>query len=375
MKKRSFWFVLCGSVVLFTALGSLPCLAQVNMNEGKWEVTSEVNMEGMPIKMPATKTTQCITKNDMVPAGGSSNCKVLSQSVAGNRVTWKVRCVDKDATTEGEGEIIYSGASYKGNMTARMTDKTGKTQNITMKLSGQRVGECGEADKKETDRYQAMAEQAKAGQQEYEAKTKKGEELAKTAVVLEEGPNACLLSDNSCGVRFGQLSLQEGEWEMTEEMTTMMKDSGAPTKSKTPQAAPKEIFTPVTSQAAKRCFSQQEALSYTADQGCVKEDKRSGDRITWKYKCTYQGTATEEKGSITYSGGRYEGARIKKTSTPGAETTQITKLSGKRLGEGSCIAKRDGSPRDKGVNTATEPHAPEKAIDKPVKALKKIFGF
>jgi len=43
--------------------------------------------------------------------------------VSGNKVTWQTVCTDKDGTTEGEGEITYSGNSYQGTMHARMISK------------------------------------------------------------------------------------------------------------------------------------------------------------------------------------------------------------------------------------------------------------
>jgi hypothetical protein len=379
MRNRWLMVLLYLLPALLVLAPASPSEAQVNMRDGKWEITSEMSMEGMPFQMPPTKTTQCITKENLVPQSGErkDSCKVLSQSIVGNKVTWKVRCVEKDVTTEGEGEITYTGNSYKGAMTARMTDKSGKTETVKMKLSGLRVGECTEADKKEPARMQAMAEQSKAGQQEYEAGLKKGEDLAKSVVIPEEGPGACLLTDNSCLSRFGQLNLQEGEWEMVEEMTSTVKQPAGPAKPKTVKAGAKDFYTPVTTEASKKCLTEQTAQSYTAEQGCVKEEKRSGDRITWKHRCTSQGVTIEEKGGINYNGNRYDGAKIRKTISAGGETIQTTKLTGRRLGDGMCVARRDGTSRRQ-MTTGEETGrmaGPEKVIEKPVKALKKLFGF
>lgn len=164
MKKGIFWVLSGALFFVMVSFGTLSSAAPIN--EGKWEVTTEVVMEGMPFKMPPTKTTQCITKENMVPrnSGKNGSCKVLDQRVSGSKVSWRVKCVDSHGTTDGEGEITYSGETYKGTMNTKMTDKTGKTQSMKAKYTGRRIGDCSAAER-EAARRQAEGAKGQAGKQ------------------------------------------------------------------------------------------------------------------------------------------------------------------------------------------------------------------
>src|SRR3989337_420880 len=117
MKQNSFCIVFVVVLIAIIASGTPALSAGVNMQEGNWESTMEIKMEGMPFPMPPMKftTTQCLTKEDMVPktAQKDQQCEIKEKKVSGNKVTWKVKCVEKNGTTEGEGEITYSGNSYQ----------------------------------------------------------------------------------------------------------------------------------------------------------------------------------------------------------------------------------------------------------------------
>ena len=112
---------------------------------GTWKVTVEMEMPGMPMKMPAMKTTQCVTKeqandpNLSVPKGGqdkNSDCKVSDYKVAGNKVSWAMKCEGKNPMS-GNGEITYAGETYDGWMKM----KTGEAE-MTMKYKAKRLGDC-----------------------------------------------------------------------------------------------------------------------------------------------------------------------------------------------------------------------------------------
>lgn len=133
---------------LFLVFASLTFVyAAVNMQEGEWEISMEIKMEGMPFQMPPMtfKDTQCLTKEDMVPktAKEDEKCEVKEQKIIGNKAIWKVHCIEKDgSTTDGTGEITYSGNSYQGVMNTKITDKTGQSMTSTTKMTGRRLGAC-----------------------------------------------------------------------------------------------------------------------------------------------------------------------------------------------------------------------------------------
>lgn len=137
-------FIITSVTILFFV--AVIFAASNKMREGKWEVTMDMNIPGMPFAMPAVTHTQCITKKDMednkkmLPsAGKSENCDVKDYKVSGNTVTWKTECKDG---TKGSGEITYKGDSYTGKMTMETIDKKGKKSTINYKIKGQRKGDC-----------------------------------------------------------------------------------------------------------------------------------------------------------------------------------------------------------------------------------------
>ena len=130
--------------IIVAAALSVSALAQSSRRDGRWEVTTEMEMPGMPMKMPAMTTIQCITKEQAedpqrsVPQGrgAPNNCKVLDYKVTGNKVTWSMKCEGPEAMS-GAGEITYGENTYDGVM---KMERQGQT--MTMKLAGKRLGDC-----------------------------------------------------------------------------------------------------------------------------------------------------------------------------------------------------------------------------------------
>lgn len=123
---------------------SVSALAQGPRRDGRWEVKTEMEMPGMPMKMPPMTTTQCVTKEQAddpqrsVPQGrgAQNNCKVSDYKVTGNKVTWSMKCEGPEAMS-GTGEITYGDNTYEGSMTMNRQGQT-----MTMKYSGKRLGDC-----------------------------------------------------------------------------------------------------------------------------------------------------------------------------------------------------------------------------------------
>ena len=128
------------SIILIAAI-SISCGGSgPDINEGLWEITTKMNMQGMD--MPPVTHTQCITKNDLVPQGSEQpgqECKIADVKASGNTVTWIMKCNGKGGEVTGTGEITYSGNSFKGTMTISMPQANMK---MTSNLSGKRIGKC-----------------------------------------------------------------------------------------------------------------------------------------------------------------------------------------------------------------------------------------
>ncbi len=135
-------------VALCVLAGVSVAPAAVNMQEGNWEMTIKVKLEGLPFAMPpmTVRSTQCITKKDMVPktSGKDQKCQITDQKESGNTVTWKITCTEKDGSTSvGEGTVTYSGNTLAGKIRTTMKDKKGKNASTsTTEMTGKRTGDC-----------------------------------------------------------------------------------------------------------------------------------------------------------------------------------------------------------------------------------------
>lgn len=135
-------------VLILTAAAVVTLAAQTPMRPGKWAVTMQMQMPNMPAAMPEFKMEQCITAEDLKrdPASGLPSaspdpkakdaCKMTDYKVAGEHVTWKVTCTGAQEMT-ATGDMTVKGDSYAGVM--KMTTAQGE---MTMKMSGTRIGDC-----------------------------------------------------------------------------------------------------------------------------------------------------------------------------------------------------------------------------------------
>ena len=129
------------SVVLLTSLSTSIAASGPNMQEGKWEVTTRMEMPGMSMSMPAVTSTQCLTKKDFVPQGSQQGqeCKVTNTKVDGDTVTWTVKCSGQGGEMTGTGRMTYSGSSFKGTIEITMTQSNMK---MISHMTGHRIGDC-----------------------------------------------------------------------------------------------------------------------------------------------------------------------------------------------------------------------------------------
>ena len=120
-------------------------LAQGALREGKWEVTTQMQMPGVPVQLPANTRVQCVTKAQQedpastLPSGSpdpKADCKASDYHRDGNKVTWKLTCTGSQPMT-GQGAIVVDGDRYDGTMVMTMDQGS-----MTMKYAGKRVGDC-----------------------------------------------------------------------------------------------------------------------------------------------------------------------------------------------------------------------------------------
>jgi len=133
---------LLSCAILLTGALALPCVAAAQGKDDLWEVTSKMEMPGMPMAMPAQTSRVCVAKNgkddDYVPR--RENCRVLESKRTGNKLAYRMACTGKDAMSV-DGEMTFGSNSYEGRM--KMSGKMeGQQMEMMQTYSGKRVGDC-----------------------------------------------------------------------------------------------------------------------------------------------------------------------------------------------------------------------------------------
>ena len=128
--------------ILVTATSVSFADSKLNMQEGKWEITTKMEIPEMPMDIPPMKHTQCLMKKDVVPQSSQAGqeCTISQTKVTGNTVTWAMQCSGgHGGDSKGNGTITYNGSSMKG--TIKMTNTQSNTK-VTSHLTGHHIGDC-----------------------------------------------------------------------------------------------------------------------------------------------------------------------------------------------------------------------------------------
>jgi len=129
--KRSIW-IIAALLLLFSASFSF---SAPNMEDGLWEITSTVDMPGMPSR--SFTHTSCLTKEKAVPQTAESGCTIKDMKTQGNTVTWTVVC--KEATSTGK--VTYTGTTMDG-VVQTTVNTGGQTRTMKSTMKGKRIGPC-----------------------------------------------------------------------------------------------------------------------------------------------------------------------------------------------------------------------------------------
>lgn len=142
MKKT---FIAC---LAFTT--SVFCAAAFSAPGEYWEVTTKMEMPGMPFAMPAMTHKVCIPKggekdprqsapNNPQQPEKNKDCEMTDIKMSGNKASWKVRCNQNGDIMNGSGESTANSDSYEGKM--HMSGKSeGHNVDMTQTYRGKRIG-------------------------------------------------------------------------------------------------------------------------------------------------------------------------------------------------------------------------------------------
>jgi hypothetical protein len=147
MKKSALVFAAYSTIL---ALPAVAPAADRMMRDGKWEITSSVEMEGMDMKIPPTTITQCFKPEDVKDPRemihksqprSKDDCKPAEVKVEGNTVHWKLECEKNHM--KGTGDMTYHGDTYEGTMRMEMNDPSGGgLRKVTTQIKARRIGDC-----------------------------------------------------------------------------------------------------------------------------------------------------------------------------------------------------------------------------------------
>lgn len=123
-------------------LSAAPAFASdINMHEGMWEMTTTMQVEGMPQGMgggmPPSVSRECLTQKDIVSPDKEENCEVVKQDISGNTISWKIQCNNDGEISDMDGHHTYNGDTMEGIM--HMNEHGMKA---TAHTTGKRVGPC-----------------------------------------------------------------------------------------------------------------------------------------------------------------------------------------------------------------------------------------
>lgn len=129
-------------VCALSAVAAVAAQTKSPQKPGKWQIKMEMEMPGMPVKMPPITMEHCVTEADLadpqksVPSNDpKSECKVSNYTVKGNTVTWSMDCPKQQM--KGSGEITYTNETFDGTMKMSMSGKE-----MSTKYSGKWLGTC-----------------------------------------------------------------------------------------------------------------------------------------------------------------------------------------------------------------------------------------
>ncbi|MCP3874394.1 MAG: DUF3617 family protein [Desulfobacteraceae bacterium] len=112
----------------------------LDFNPGQYEVTSVVEMPGMPAgAIPPQTIVECMTDEDPIPKKNmeTQECEISNIKQTSTTVTWDMECTQEGQKMTSQGKMIYSGDTFDGTIVVNVSGMA-----MTTKISGKRLGKC-----------------------------------------------------------------------------------------------------------------------------------------------------------------------------------------------------------------------------------------
>lgn len=113
------------------------------VKKGLWEVTSLIEMHGLPVELPAVTNQQCFDKDNAVPKSPQQdeNCEVSQKLGSNHTVSWTLVCLNDRGELKGNGEIRYKDETFKGFLKMVLKNQEGQLI-MDSTLEGRYLGPC-----------------------------------------------------------------------------------------------------------------------------------------------------------------------------------------------------------------------------------------
>jgi len=136
--------LLLALLLFVTTEGAVAEAEGPDVKEGMWEITSQMEMPGMPMAVPPVTFKQCFTKQSMKPENilRNNNCTMQKMDVRSNSVSWQMRCQQQGMQMTGSGNIDYQHTAFSGNFVMQMSSANQASMNMNTKLTGRYIGPC-----------------------------------------------------------------------------------------------------------------------------------------------------------------------------------------------------------------------------------------
>ncbi len=152
--KTSFAKLSAAAVLMFGCAVGASAADLKEMPAGLWQITTKMDMPGMPPEMAAKMAngmtmTQCIKPGERkwdeqrAPSQrGEQKCDKVDPKISGNTVTWKLSCADG---TTADGTLTHNG---KDAYTMKMNMNSPRGS-MTMNMEGKKLADACEKGQKQ----------------------------------------------------------------------------------------------------------------------------------------------------------------------------------------------------------------------------------
>jgi len=115
-----------------------------DIQEGLWEVNSQMTVTGMPMNMPKMTIQRCYTKQSMSPENilQQNNCQMKSMDLKANSARWAMRCEQEGMKMQSIGSIQYQKTSFTGSFQMTMSGAPQGGVSMQTQLTGRYIGKC-----------------------------------------------------------------------------------------------------------------------------------------------------------------------------------------------------------------------------------------